>query len=72
MCSRPLASPCSASATPSVAAIVNGPYTSANAVPATNSVGSIAAYGQSMPSGRNIPYATTASRKPATTTRAWP
>lgn len=70
--SSPLARPCSASLTPSVAAIVSGPYASAKAVPATNSVGSIARYGQSMPTGRNSPYATTASTKPPTITRACP
>ena len=53
--SNPLASPCSDSATPSVAAIVSGPYASAKAVPAMNSVGNIARYGQSMPTGRNSP-----------------
>ena len=42
VCSSPLARPCSVSATPSVAAIVSGPYASAKAVPAMNSVGNIA------------------------------
>ncbi|MFI9763349.1 hypothetical protein ACIHFB_36100 [Streptomyces sp. NPDC051963] len=72
MVSSPPASPCSSSATPSVAAIVNGPYASANAVPPMISVGNIAAYGQSTPTGRNNPYATTAGTKPPTITRALP
>ncbi|EDY54996.1 conserved hypothetical protein [Streptomyces sviceus ATCC 29083] len=33
MCSSPPAGPCSDSATPSVAAIVSGPYAGANAMP---------------------------------------
>lgn len=70
--SSPPASPCSSSATPSVAAMVKGPYASANAVPEMISVGNIAAYDQSMPTGRNSPYATTASANPATITRALP
>jgi hypothetical protein len=37
-----------------------------------NSVGNIARYGQSMPTGRNSPYAPTASTKPPTITRALP
>lgn len=52
--------------------MVSGPYASAKAVPARNSVGSIARYGQSMPTGRNSPYAATASTNPPTITRALP
>lgn len=35
-------------------------------------VGNIAAYDQSAPTGRNSPYAITASTKPPRITRAWP
>ncbi len=69
---RPPARPWSRSATPSVAAMVSGPYASAKAVPTSSIVGNIARYTVSCATGRNSAYPVAAATRPPSATRTVP